>query len=311
MMDSRLIPRACPVCASDARADVLKKGALQLVRCGDCSMVYASPIEESLITGQFYDQLASPFYLSPNKLESDYAPVRFAREIKLFRRFCASGDVLDVGCSNGAFLFRLIQDFGSNYRVAGIDVAGPALDYAESKRVPVIRESFLELDSKSKRFDAITFWAVLEHIPDPKSFLRLTAALLKPGGRCFILVPNFQSLATRCLGYKYRYILPQHVNYFNLKTLTRFISQETNLQFEYANSSHFNPLVILQDWRRKGVPVTDEDRARLLKRTTGYKQSALLRPVKLALGVVEALLGKCNLADNTIVVFRKSLNNEG
>jgi 2-polyprenyl-3-methyl-5-hydroxy-6-metoxy-1,4-benzoquinol methylase len=310
-MDSRLVPRSCPVCASDAHREVLKKGDLRLVRCSDCSMVYASPIEESLITGQFYDQLASPFYLSPNKLESDYAPVRFARELKLFRRFCASGDVLDVGCSTGAFLFRLMQDFGTDYQVAGIDVAGPALDYAETKGVRVIRESFLGFDCKSNRFDAITFWAVLEHIPDPKAFLRRTEALLKPGGRCFILVPNFQSLATRCLGYKYRYILPQHVNYFTLETLTRFVSQETNLRLEHASSCHFNPLVIWQDWRRKGIPVPDEERASLLKRTTAYKQSALLRPAKLALGAVEALLGKWNLADNTVVVFRKSQSRGG
>ncbi len=103
-------------------------------------MVYASPIEETLITGQFYDQLATPFYLSADKLESDYSPVRFTREIKLFRHFRKSGRVLDVGCSTGAFLFRLTQQFGTNYQALGIDVAGPALDYAETKGVPVLRE---------------------------------------------------------------------------------------------------------------------------------------------------------------------------
>ena len=305
-MDLRLIPRTCPVCASIVHTDVLQKGALRLIQCGDCAMVYASPIEESLITGEFYDQLATPFYLSPDKLESDYAAVRFARELKLFRRFCPSGEVLDVGCSTGAFLFRLKQQFGTDYHVSGIDVAGPALDHAESKGVPVIRESFLSFDAKSKGFDAITFWAVLEHLPDPKAFLRRAAVLLKPGGLCFVLVPNFQSLAMRCLGYKYRYILPQHVNYFSLPTLKRLAAQESNLHLEYAGSCHFNPLVILQDWRRNGIPATDEERARLLKRTTGYKQNALLRPMKLALGLVEALLGKWNLADNTVVVFRKN-----
>ena len=42
-------------------------------------MIYANPIEEGWATGLFYDQLAAPFYLSPDKVESDYSPVRFTR----------------------------------------------------------------------------------------------------------------------------------------------------------------------------------------------------------------------------------------
>jgi 2-polyprenyl-3-methyl-5-hydroxy-6-metoxy-1,4-benzoquinol methylase len=267
-MDPRLISRSCPVCRSDVLTEVLQKGSLRLVRCKVCSMVYAHTIEESLITGEFYNRLATPFYLSQDKLKSDYAPVRFARELRLFRRFCTSGHILDVGCSTGAFLFRLKQQFGMDYQVVGIDVAGPALDYAESKGIPVIRESFLTFSRKDTRFDAITFWAVLEHLPDPKAFLCRAATLLKPGGLCFILVPNFQSLAVRCLGYKYRYILPQHVNYFTLKTLNRLAAHEPLLYLEHSDASHFNPLVIWQDWRRNGAPATNEERASLLRACT-------------------------------------------
>jgi 2-polyprenyl-3-methyl-5-hydroxy-6-metoxy-1,4-benzoquinol methylase len=269
-------------------------------------MIYASPIEESLATGKFYDQLATPFYLSPDKLESDYAPVRFARELKLFCRFCLCGDVLDVGCSTGAFLFRLKELFGKDYGVLGIDVAGPALDYAESKGVPVMRDSFLALNPHDKRFDAITFWAVLEHLSEPAAFLSQTASLLKPGGHCFILVPNFQSLAVRLLGLNYRYILPQHVNYFTLSTLTRLVAHEPQFRLIHADSSHFNPFVIWRDWRRHGIQPTDDERAKLLKQTTAYKQSPILKPAQLAVALAEAVLRKLNLADNTVVVLKKT-----
>ncbi len=147
---------------------------------------------------------------------------------------------------------------------------------------------------------------MLEHLPDPAAFLSRTAALLKTGGLCFILVPNFQSLAVRLLGYKYRYILAQHVNYFTLSTLRRLAAREPSLRLVHSDSSHFNPLVILQDWRRAGSPVADEERARLLKKTTAYKQKAILKPVKLALGLAEAVLRKLNLADNTVVVLKKT-----
>ena len=268
-------------------------------------MLYANPIGEAFLTGQFYDNLATPFYLSEDKLESDYAPVRFSRELKLFRRFCPRGRVLDVGCSTGGFLAQLKRRFAKDYEVLGVDVAGPALDYAQAQGIPVIRQSYLTNDFDYGRFQAVTFWAVLEHLPDPSSFLSRTADVLEPTGLCFILVPNFKSLAVRLLGSKYRYILPQHVNYFTSATLVRLVNREPRFRLIYSSSSHFNPLVILQDWKHGAQPVSDEDRARLLKRTTGYKQNPALKPIRAALTLVEAALAGLNLADNIVIVLQK------
>jgi 2-polyprenyl-3-methyl-5-hydroxy-6-metoxy-1,4-benzoquinol methylase len=309
-MASCVISRRCPVCGSDMRAGLLRKGDLQIVTCKVCSMVYANPIEEKLATGRFYDQLATPFYLSPNKLKSDYAAVRFERELKLFRRLCQRGRVLDVGCSTGAFLAQLQSRFGKDYEVLGTDVAGPAVDYAEGKGVPVLRESYLTASFNGKQFGAVTFWAVLEHLPNPLAFLSQTALVLEPGGLCFILVPNFQSLAVRLLGSKYRYILPQHLNYFTSATLAGLVEREPRFRVIYSGSSHFNPLVILQDWKRRGQPVSDEERAILLKRTTGHKENMALKPIKWALAAVEAVLASLNLADNIVIVLQKIANDD-
>ncbi len=268
-------------------------------------MVFINPIDEWWATGEFYEQLGEPFYLSANKLESDYAPVRFARELKLFRRFCRQGNVLDVGCSTGAFLYQLKTRFPGDYEVAGIDVSGPALDYAEQKGIRVLRESFLTTDFKGETFSAVTFWAVVEHLLEPRAFLAKAVSLLKPSGYCFILVPNFRSLAVRLLGKKYRYIFPQHVNYFTLATLRKFIAAEPSLRLVATTSTHFNPIVIAQDWRRGSEFVSDEERAKLLKRTTGYKQNPALKPVKLVLAGVEKFLGAINLADNIVVIAQR------
>ena len=268
-------------------------------------MIYANPVEKSLETGEYYDQLARPFYLSPNKLESDYSPVRFERELKLFRRFCRQGRVLDVGCSTGAFLHQLKTRFPTDYDVAGIDVSGPALDYAEQNGIRVLREPFSTADFGGRTFAAVTFWAVMEHLVNPREFLARAAAVLQPSGFCFVLVPNFQSLAVRLLGSKYRYIFPQHANYFTPSTLRRFVSTEPRLQPVFSCSMHFNPLVILQDWRSDGAFVPEEERARLLKRTTGYKQSPVMKPVKMVLAGIEKILGRFDLADNSVVVLRK------
>jgi 2-polyprenyl-3-methyl-5-hydroxy-6-metoxy-1,4-benzoquinol methylase len=268
-------------------------------------MVYASPIPQNLATGAYYDRIGKPFYCSPDKLESDYAPVRFERELRIFRQFCPSGNVLDVGCSTGAFLYQVKTRWPLNYRVLGADVASAALDYAEQKGVPVVRASFLEHYFQGHHFDVITFWAVMEHLAEPEKFLAKAADLLNPGGHLFILVPNWRSLAIRILGRRYRYIYADHVNYFSRNTLARFACASSRFDVAGHGSTHFNPLVLAQDLFKRVDRVPDEDRAKLLKKTTGYKQNPWLRPLKWAYHLTETVLGGCNLADNIYIVLQK------
>ena len=275
-----------------------------MVRCSACGMVYANPVPESLVTGGFYEASAESFYLSPAKLESDYAPVRFARELRLFRRYCPTGSVLDVGCSTGAFLFQL-KSLGG-YAVAGTDVAGTALQYAQTRGVEVISTPFLEPGFGERRFDAITFWAVLEHLPEPRTFLNQAARCLNPGGFCFILVPNFRSLAVHLLRERYRYIMPEHLNYFTRKTLRQLVELTGGFDVVETRYTHFNPAVLWQDfWAGDTTRVPDAQRAGLLRRTTALKRNPWLWPLRPIYAMVEGILARCHLADNLVMVLRR------
>ncbi len=297
--------RACPVCGQNGSRPRLQKGALELVVCTTCGMVYANPVRADLASGQYYDRIGRPFYLSPEKLAGDYAPVRFERELRLLKRFCSGGRMLDVGCSTGAFLYQLNQQEPARWQVQGIDVATAALDYAASRGVAVIRDSFLEHDFKDLHFDAITFWAVMEHLSSPKAFLEKAVEITAEGGYIIILVPNIRSLVVRCVGRRYRYIYEDHVNYFAPDTLKRFISQYDGLRVVEQGSMHFNPIVLAQDFRSTADRVPDEDRARLLKKTTGYKQSTWAKPLRPLYRCLEQILGRFNLADNIYIVAQK------
>jgi len=295
--------RSCPVCDGSEAHPLLRKNDLQLVRCDSCSMVYANPVGSEFASGLYYDQIGSEFYLSPEKLQSDYAPVRFEREQKIFRRHCPRGRVLDVGCSSGAFLYQLRQRFGADYDILGTDVSGPPLDYAESQGIPIVRGNFLENQFDGRRFDCITFWAVLEHLLHPRLFLHHARDLLAPGGLCLVLVPNFQSLAVRILGARYRYIYPQHLNYFTPSSLSRLSSHD--FQILALTTTHLNPVVIWQDWMHKGRDVSNQERAALLKQTTAYKQNPALAPLKFLYRCSERLLAAGRLADNLCIVLTK------
>lgn len=267
-------------------------------------MVFTSPAPSAMASGEFYNTEGADYYLSPAKLAGDYAPVRYARELRLFREFCPRGRVLDVGCGSGGFLFQLRQRWPHDHELLGTDVSGAPLDYAESRGVPVARGSFLELHFGEHPFDAITFWAVVEHLARPKAFLQKAHSLLKPGGLCIVLVPNLRSLAARLLGVKYRYVYPQHLNYFSATTLTR-LGETVGFQIVAKRFTHFNPLVIWQDWRSDGRDVSNAERGELLKRTTAYKQKPWLAPLKWVYRLTEKMFAALGLADNVVVVFRK------
>lgn len=295
------VQRSCPTCGATQTGNVMIKGILKLVQCSNCSMIFANPVPLAYLDGSYYEDAGKPFYLSPEKLAGDFAEVRFARELKCFRKFCTTGRVLDVGCSTGAFLYQLNSRWPGAYQVNGTDVSGPGLEHARNIGIPVLSGDFLCHES-SQLYNAITFWATLEHVAQPRQFITKAASLLVPGGHCFVLVPNFRSLATRLLGSRYRYILPQHINYFTHRTL-RLLANPL-LQEVFYQSTHFNPIVIAQDLFRKTDPA-DSDRAHLLNRTNAMKRNPMLAPIRRIYSLAERLLQAADLADNSLIVFRK------
>jgi hypothetical protein len=78
-----------------------------------------------------------------------------------------------------------------------------------------------------------------------------------------------------------------------------------------SRSTHFNPLVLWQDWRSGGAEVSSQDRANLLQRTTAYKQSRWLKPVTSVYGWTERVLGRMQMADNLVMVLEKAPQSTG
>lgn len=300
-LEKEFAHRACPICDETKAEPFLSKLEFCLVRCTRCSMIYTNPVPKEMATGTFYDKAGSE-YLTPEKLESDYADVRFERELRLFRAHCQRGSVLDVGCSSGAFLYQLKRRFPNDYKILGTDVSQAPVDHAAKMGVPIVRGEFLNQTFEEK-FDAVTFWAVMEHLSDPRLFLRKAASILKPDGHCFILTPNMNSLAVKLIGAKYRYIFAEHLNYFTPQTMRKFA--ELEFIVEETKSTHFNPLVIWQDFRGGEREISRAERVKLLKRTTSYKQSRWMLPIKILYRATEVVLGSFFMADNVVVVGRK------
>jgi hypothetical protein len=99
--------------------------------------------------------------------------------------------------------------------------------------------------------------------------------------------------------------MPEHVNYFTNASLQALALQAPELEVTRVAGMHFNPVVLWEDWRSGGAEPAEAQRAALLQRTTAWKQSAWLKPARLAYRMAEAGLGAFGLADNLIMVLRR------
>lgn len=207
--------RACPVCREPRRVEVGRKADLVLMRCVACGMTYLDPAVSRLADDRYYDAGGRTFYLNAGKVLSDYSPVRLERELCCFRRHVSAGRVLDVGmpAADPASVENAVP---GQYQTVGTDISSEPVRHAVSQGVDARCGDFLAMDPA--RVGTVRGRDVLGGAgapAGPGAFLRHAASLLEPDGRCFVLVPNHRSLAVRLLGTKYRYVLLEHVNYFN------------------------------------------------------------------------------------------------
>lgn len=102
--------------------------------------------------------------------------------------------LLDIGCGRGFLLDQL-----SSRGLTGLtgvdvydDVRSEHWDYA---RGDVTRE----MPFADASFECVVAGEIIEHVPDPDSFLREIRRVLKPGGTLIISTPNMVSWANRIL----------------------------------------------------------------------------------------------------------------
>jgi 2-polyprenyl-3-methyl-5-hydroxy-6-metoxy-1,4-benzoquinol methylase len=191
-----------------------------LLRCGRCGLVMTSP----RLAGTELEEYYRPEYWGRvNADDLDWVRRDQASRTSFLARFREGGRILDVGCGLGLFLLALDPGHWDRY---GVEVMAPA--YREAQRRlgadRIVTEDLSTAPLPDAPFDVITFWDVLEHLPDPAGALRQAARRLKPGGLLVVRAPNFASYLARRFGADwYELSLPYHLFHFTPATLTAMI----------------------------------------------------------------------------------------
>src|SRR5439155_267460 len=161
--------------------------------------------------------------LSERQLELDRA--KFEEILDELEPYRGDGRLLDVGTSIGLFL-RLALDRG--WDAVGNEFGERAREVARERFGIEVTDAPLDaLDVEPASFDVVTLNSVLEHVNEPRRMLRDCAALLRPGGVLFVIVPNVESLACRVLHERAAtFDGRNHLVYFSPSTLARMLDSE-------------------------------------------------------------------------------------
>ena len=228
MMVSLVSEESCVFCKKPLHEAVLEttlKGTasprtFKLLRCDGCGLVATTPRLpkselEAYYQAEYWGRASA----------DDLAWVRRDQRPRtaFLERFRREGRLLDVGCGLGLFLLALDPRRWDRY---GLE----AMPAAYQEAVPrlgadhIVKGELTAAEFPAGHFDVMTFWDVLEHLPDPVAALRQAFCLLRPGGLLLLRLPNFAGYTARRFGEDwYELALPYHLYHFTPATLTRLL----------------------------------------------------------------------------------------
>ncbi|MBN1502050.1 class I SAM-dependent methyltransferase [Candidatus Woesearchaeota archaeon] len=196
------------------------KGVLctdQIVQCNKCSLVYINPRPTADLIVSACKKGKDETYVSQEKARLK----TFSKELALIHNNAQKGKLLDIGCAAGYFV-KIAQSHG--WEVEGIEPNKWLCNYGNKKFGLSNKAITLEKAKfKIERFDVVTLWDVIEHVPDPIVTLKNVHRVLKPKGHIVLSTPDFDSIFSKMFRRRWWFLLSHHLFYFTPLTIKKML----------------------------------------------------------------------------------------
>lgn len=219
----RAIP--CPLCGS-AQYRRRRGEASLFVKCSGCGLVYQNPQPLQHELADRYDEEYFK-YEAENEMqfldlmEKSLSDINFD---SIERRVLPDRSFLDIGCATGLLISRMKKH---GWQEQGVEICRPAAEHGMKVRgVRIFVGTLEEAGFASRSYDVIHCSHLIEHLTDPRAFVREVSRLLKPGGYFIVTTPSIDGFQARLFGPEWRSLIPDHMCLFSRKTLRRLLREE-------------------------------------------------------------------------------------
>ena len=232
-MEEKLV--LCNLCNSDDSSELFPAGKAQnhrIVKCNTCNLIYANPqtdnvsgVEKIYLHSDTPDAELKAFSSKDNQyFRKQFLQLKDYSKIIDFVEQKEKGNFLEIGSYAGSFLNEARK---RGWNVLGIEPLQIPADYSEKELgIKVIRKYFEEADLPKESIDVVVACHVIEHVPNPTSFVEKAFELLKPGGKLILETPTYDSLMFRIFRHRERSVRCEgHIYFFTKETLIKLVEK--------------------------------------------------------------------------------------
>lgn len=190
-------------------------------------MLITQPQPENL--NPYYNSAAYISHTDANtslvdKIYQRVKKINLKNKLKIVQKHTSGKKLLDVGAGTGDFLV-VAKEIG--WSVNGVEPNLKANGKASKKGLNL--KTTLE-DFSNQKFDVITLWHVLEHVPNLTDQVTRLSNLLAEDGTLIIAVPNFKSFdALHYKNFWAAFDVPRHLWHFSKTAISKLFEKE-NMQ---------------------------------------------------------------------------------
>ncbi|MFC1667538.1 class I SAM-dependent methyltransferase [Candidatus Omnitrophota bacterium] len=229
-----VVERICPLCNSSSCSKIYsERGAIGIVRCKDCGIIYTNPIVKEPEKNYWGDEkkyFEEARLIFEGKAQS-HRDINYLEDLRVIERIKPDGNFLDIGTNMGMFLRNAR---GRKWNVVGVEPS-PAVSQMARKYFGLnVKTTYLDKAGfEDEYFDIVAMTDVFEHIAESKKMLGDVRKVLKKDGILFIKVPNgkygilklFLARITKKTGSYDIFDSYEHLTHYSHETLKRMLEE--------------------------------------------------------------------------------------